>query len=207
MLSDEKQPCHWLSVSTNQMHQSDGSISFPEWHCITVIGMKILWIHCILYHFRPVVFLWFLLYPLIPSSLVYLIQIAWKKIYWPIMQIILKVWVSSVGLTIFRHGPWDSAMDLIWMDRVSFTRDMDRCDTDRETLTWRLWHGPCLRLTWESDWSRNPCLRSMHFRMSFISDPCNVWMCDWLYGKLQCQLYIMQFIWSCWLRFSFDEKF
>ena len=164
MLSDEKQPCHWLSVSTNQMHQSDGSISFPEWHCITVIGMKILWIHCILYHFRLVVFLWFLLYPLIPSSLVHLIQNAWKKIYWPITQIILKVWVSSVGLTIFRHGPWDTDMARVW--HGPFVSD------SWHGPMWhgpRLWHGPCLRLPWESDWSRNPCLRPMHFRMSFIS--------------------------------------
>ena len=101
MLSDEKQPCHWLLVSTNQMHQSDGFIFYLEWLCITVIGMKILWIHCTLYHFRLVVFLWFLSNLLIHSSLVHLIQNAWKKINWAIMQIILKVWVRSVGLSSF----------------------------------------------------------------------------------------------------------
>ena len=86
------------------MHQSDGSIFFPEWHCITVIGMKILWIHCILYHFHLVVFLWFRLYLLIHSSLVHLIQNVWRKINWATMQIILKVWVCSVALSSFSRS-------------------------------------------------------------------------------------------------------
>ena len=115
LLSDEKQPCHWLLVSINQMHQSDGFIFYPEWLCITVIGMKILWIHCTLYHFLLVVFLWFLLYLLIHSSLVTLIQNAWKKINWAIMQIILKVWVCSVVLSSdWRSvGPSDSDLWLV----------------------------------------------------------------------------------------------
>ena len=102
MQLDEKQPCHWLLVTTNQMHQLDGFIFFPEWHCITVIGMKILWIHCTLYHFRLVAFLWFLSNLLIHSSLVHLIQNALKKIHWAIMKNILKVWIRSVSLSIFR---------------------------------------------------------------------------------------------------------